>query len=162
MKVVYDFNATQKGQMTVKKGDILDVVPASDKSHAGWIKVIKNGDKGYIPHNYTKVHAAAAKVAGGAVFGVQLKTMMERPSETERVPAIVEEILARLTELGASECDGIFRWPGAEAACKTVMLKYNAGERGGSVTSVSDNAADWATILQRWNRMLPCAHVNCR
>ena len=63
MKVVYDFNATQKGQMTVKKGDILDVVPASDKSHAGWIKVIKNGNKGYIPHNYTKVHAAAAKVA---------------------------------------------------------------------------------------------------
>eukprot|EP01048_Picozoa_sp_COSAG05_P018314 COSAG05_NODE_2658_length_2794_cov_3.777737_2_plen_317_part_00 len=158
-KVLFDFTSTQDGQLTVKQGDIVDVLPAEKDRHAGWIKISLHGCKGYVPAIYTKPYTSPEGGGGTAqqsgTFGVSLRALMSRPTETGSVPSIVLEIIGRLTELDAARCDGIFRWPGAEAACASIMRRYNAGQRGPAVTAVSSNAADWATVLQRWNRMLP-------
>jgi hypothetical protein len=59
-----------------------------------------------------------------------------------------------------STCPVVVRAPGAGiagracAACGT-QTAYDRGERGARVKALSDNAADWATVLQRWNRALP-------
>jgi len=68
VKMRYNFEPKQKGQghISVKKGDILNVIPGN--SHPGWINVSVDGRSGYVPntHIYTEEGQAAAEAAEAA------------------------------------------------------------------------------------------------
>lgn len=51
VNVIYDFNAEQGDEISVKTGDIVELV----SEEGDWIRVRKNGNVGLIPKNYTDI-----------------------------------------------------------------------------------------------------------
>lgn len=152
-KALFDFNGKEKGQISIKKGEILTVV-SKEERHKGWRQVrSQDGARtGYVPANYI------GQADDRKVFGVALADIMARQSEQQGgggVPRFVAEIIARMEELGGATCSGIFRWPGSSREVQAICEAYDKGKRGPEVTGLSANAVDFATVLQRWNRSLP-------
>ncbi|CAH3033855.1 unnamed protein product [Pocillopora meandrina] len=50
-RVIYDFQATNDGELTVVEGDEL-VVLEQDTDNSGWTKVLKDDEEGYVPSTY--------------------------------------------------------------------------------------------------------------
>lgn len=53
-KVIYDFQATNEGELSVNEGDEL-VVLEQDYDNSGWTKVLKDDDEGYVPSAYIEL-----------------------------------------------------------------------------------------------------------
>ena len=49
--VLYDYNAKNEGELSIKAGDVVIV---SEKDDSGWWYATLNGKEGFIPSNYTK------------------------------------------------------------------------------------------------------------
>ncbi|KAL9988819.1 hypothetical protein ACROYT_G003307 [Oculina patagonica] len=53
-KVIYDFQATNEGELSVNEGEVL-VVLEQDMDNSGWTKVLKDEDEGYVPSAYIEL-----------------------------------------------------------------------------------------------------------
>ena len=52
MKVIFDYDATQPDELTIKVGDIISDVK---KQPGGWWEGVLNGRKGVFPDNFVEV-----------------------------------------------------------------------------------------------------------
>ncbi|XP_068729392.1 formin-binding protein 1-like [Montipora capricornis] len=53
-KVIYDFQASNDGELTVSEGEVLFVLE-QDHDNSGWTKVLKDEDEGYVPSSYIEL-----------------------------------------------------------------------------------------------------------
>lgn len=53
-KVLYDFQGSNDGELTINEGDVL-VIVEHDLDGSGWTKVMKNDEEGFVPSSYIEV-----------------------------------------------------------------------------------------------------------
>ena len=53
VEALYDWNAVQPGDLTMKKGDVITVTRRQEGD--GWWEGELNAERGYFPSNYVKV-----------------------------------------------------------------------------------------------------------
>jgi len=99
-QVMFTFPGSNPGDLSVKAGDILNVIEQNDGN--GWMTAEFNGTKGVLPSDYAEMQAAPPPQVAKAA---KRRSLVQAPPPAEKVRALYEYVAQSDVELSIQEGD---------------------------------------------------------